>query len=244
MDLSGRNILVTGGGAGIGLALARALHAKGNRVIICGRDEARLGEVVRETPGLIPVRADVATAAGRDALLADALARLPDLDMLVNNAGIQRRAKFHADAADWTERAQEIAINFEAPVHLAALFLPHFLACPGAAIVNVSSGLAFLPVTFAPVYAATKAALHSFTIALRDDLRGTRVKVAEIIPPMVNTGLGGQGLHVAGVPVDIFVKAVVDRLAAGELEIGYDMSEKFRTASREELAGILAQLNG
>lgn len=244
MDLSGNSILVTGGGAGIGLELARALQARGNRVIICGRDEARLAEAANRVPGLVPLRADVATAAGRERLLADVLALAPDLNMLVNNAGIQRRARFHADTADWAERAQEIAINFEAPVHLASLFLPQLRGRARSAIVNVSSGLAFLPVTFAPVYAATKAALHSFTMALRDDLRDTGVTVAEIIPPMVNTGLGGPGLHNEGVPVDLFVAAVLDRLAAGEVEIGHDMSERFRTASREELAAILSQLNG
>jgi len=244
MELSGRSILVTGGGAGIGLALARALLERGNRVVICGRDEARLTAAAGDMPGLVPLRADVATAAGREKLLAEALALAPDLDMLVNNAGIQRRARFHADSADWAERAQEIAINFEAPVHLAALFLPHLLKRERAAIVNVSSGLAFLPVTFAPVYAATKAALHSFTRALRDDLRGTGVSVAEIIPPMVNTGLGGAGLHDDGVPVGQFVAAVLDRLATGELEVGYAMSEHFRTASREELATVLVQVNG
>jgi len=97
-------------------------------------------------------------------------------------------------------------------------------------------------VTFAPVYAATKAGLHSFTIALRADLRDTSVSVIEIVPPMVDTGLGGTGIHAEGVSVDIFVEAVIERIAAGEVEIGYGMSDTLRTADRQELTMIMAKI--
>lgn len=244
MELRANSVLVTGGGSGIGLELARALLARGNHVLVCGRDEKRLSAAVDAVPGLVALQADVSTAPGRERLLADALALAPDLDMLVNNAGIQRRARFGADGAPWAERAQEIAINLEAPIHLTALFLPHLRRRPRAAIVNVSSGLAFLPVTFAPVYAATKAGLHSFTRALRAELKGSGIGVIEIIPPAVNTDLGGAGLHAQGVPVDAFVAAVVERMAAGEAEIGYGPSDLFRTADRRQLEDIAARLNG
>ena len=244
MELRENNVLITGGGSGIGFEFARVLVARGNRVMICGRDVGRLARAVDAIPGLLAVQADVATADGRARLLDDALRLLPDLDVLVNNAGIQRRQRFGADTAPWADRAQEIAINFEAPVHLCALFLPHLRQRPGAAIVNVSSGLAFLPVTFAPVYAATKAALHSFSQALRAELRGTAVVVVEIVPPMVNTDLGGSGLHGDGVPVSLFVDDVVGRMLAGEIEIGHGMSDMFRNAGRVELEAIAARLNG
>ncbi len=242
MNISGNNILVTGGSSGIGLGLAQALYARGNKVVICGRDRSRLEAAARKTPGLIPLYADISAPAGRDTLREDALAVAPDLNMLVNNAGIQRRVKFRDDVAGWAERTQEIAINFEAPIHLSALFLPQLIGKRAATIVNVSSGLAFLPVTFAPVYAATKAGLHSFTIALRADLRDTSVSVIEIVPPMVDTGLGGTGIHAEGVSVDIFVEAVIERIAAGEVGIGYGMSDTLRTADRQELTMIMAKI--
>ncbi|WP_217482597.1 SDR family oxidoreductase [Sphingomonas sp. CL5.1] len=240
--MSGNSILVTGGGSGIGLGLAQALHARGNRVVICGRDRLRLEAAARGTPGLVPLYADISTVAGRDALLADTLAIAPDLNVLINNAGIQRRVEFSADLASWAERAREIAVNLEAPIHLAALFLPLLRERRAATIVNVSSGLAFLPVTFAPVYAATKAGLHSFTMTLRADLSGSSVSVIEVIPPMVDTGLGGAGIHASGVSVDIFVEAVMERIAAGETEIGYGLSDILRNADRQELTIILTKI--
>lgn len=243
MQLAGNSILITGGGTGIGLGLARQLQERGNRVIICGRRAEVLAAAVDAVPGLSAIAADVATEGGRERLLADALQMAPDLNILVNNAGIQRRARFRTDSAGWPARAAELRINLEAPIHLAALFLPQLERQPRAAIVNVTSGLAFLPVAFAPLYAASKAGLHSFTQALRFELQQTSVAVIDIIPPMVDTDLGGSGIHGEGVPVDDFVSAVLARMEAGETEIGYGQSEAFRTAGRAELDAIIRQIN-
>ena len=169
------------------------------------------------------------------------ISEYPDFDTLVNNAGIQRRARFASDTEDWPTRQKEIAINLEAPLHLCALALDHLRARPRAAIINVSSGLAFVPPMFAPVYGATKAAIHSFTMSLRADLEDTTVRVVEIVPPVVNTSLGGEGLHTRGAQPDEFAESVMERVAAGELEVGYGSSEEWRRASREELDELFTE---
>ena len=138
---------------------------------------------------------------------------------------------------------QEIAINFEAPVHLTAFLIPHLLQQTNAAIVNITSGLAFAPLARAPVYSATKAALHSFTLSLRHQVAQLPLEVIEIAPPAVDTDLGGPGLHTWGVNVDEFLDAVMPRLAAGELEIGYGFSDETRNASRRELDAVFQRIN-
>jgi uncharacterized oxidoreductase len=243
MKIGSSTILVTGGATGIGLALAERFVAAGSQVVVCGRRADALRAAQEKVPALACEVADLARAADREALIARVVARFPKLNVLVNNAGIQRRARFSDDAAPWAERQQEIAINLEAPLHLTALLLPHLRQQPDAAVVNVSSGLAFVPATFASVYSATKAALHSFTVTLRHDLaRAGAVEVIEIVPPAVDTDLGGKGLHTQGVPLAEFADAVVARIAAGETEIGYGFSDQARRATRDELDAISARL--
>ncbi|HEX8299986.1 MAG TPA: SDR family oxidoreductase [Rubricoccaceae bacterium] len=244
MTLSDHTVLVTGGATGIGLALAARFLDAGSTVVVCGRRAEALAEAQRRHPGLHIHVADVATAAGREALAGWAIEAFPALDVLVNNAGIQNRVGVADLAADWERHREEIAINFEAPVHLTALLLPHLARQPHAAVVNVTSGLAFTPYAATPVYSATKAALHSFTVSLRAQLAATGVEVIEIVPPAVDTDLGGPGLHTFGVPVDAFADAVMARVAAGETEVGYESSEVRRLASRAELDAAAAQMNG
>jgi uncharacterized oxidoreductase len=178
------------------------------------------------------------------ALAEQVVARFPAFDVLVNNAGIQRRARVLDDAAPWSERQQEIAINLEAPIHLISLLLPHLRTKDDAAIVNVTSGLGFVPASFAPVYCATKAAMHSFTVSLRHDLsRATKIRVVEIVPPAVATDLGGAGVHAQAVPVDEFADAVMARVAQGEDEVGYGFSESARKAPRAEIDTISARMS-
>jgi uncharacterized oxidoreductase len=164
------------------------------------------------------------------------------LNVLVNNAGIQRRVQLAA-SEDWEQTRSEIAINFEAPIHLSRLFIPHLLTRKRPAIINVTSGLSFVPLANVPVYSATKAAFHSFTLSLRHQLSETPVQVIEIAPPAVDTDLGGVGLHTFGAPLDEFADAVFRRLATGELEIAYGSAEKASRASREELDEIFEALN-
>ena len=243
MNLGGNTVLITGGATGIGLALAIRFLQAGSKVIICGRRSDKLEEAQRIHPELKTYVCDVAEEAERINLFEWTVKNFPEVNVLVNNAGIQRRYSATKDPDPWQERRKEIVINVEAPIHLTSLFVTHFLKQPQAAIINVSSGLAFTPGTFATVYSATKAALHSFTMSLRHELENTSIKVIEIVPPAVNTDLGGAGIHTMGVPVDEFADSIMQRLGEGEPEIGYGRSEKARNASRSEINEMIRMMN-
>lgn len=242
MKLSGNTVLVTGGASGIGLALAERFLSAGSEVLVCGRREDRLRAVAEKHPGVRTRVCDVAAEADRVSLFEWARRERPGVNVLVNNAGIQRRFSL-LEEPDWRAVLPEIVINFEAQVHLSLLFLPHFRTLPGAAIVNVTSGLSFVPMASAPVYSATKAALHSFTLSLRHQLRNTPVEVVELIPPAVDTDLGGAGLHKFGVPLGEFADHAASRLEAGDLEITYGFSQQGSRASRPELEELFRKLN-
>jgi uncharacterized oxidoreductase len=241
MQLDSNTVLVTGGASGIGLALAERFLQAGSEVVICGRREEKLREAQAKHPGMKIRVCDVADPAGRLALRDWVVSEFPRLNVLVNNAGIQRRIQLQHE--EWAPTQQEIGINFEAPVHLSMLFLPHLSSQERPTILNVTSGLSFVPMASAPIYSATKAALHSFTLSLRHQLSATPIQVVEIIPPAVNTDLGGPGLHTFGVSVDEFIDAVMTRLQAGDLEIPYGFAEQASRASRGELDAIFQRMN-
>ncbi|MBC6988868.1 MULTISPECIES: SDR family oxidoreductase [Hymenobacter] len=243
MNLAANTILITGGASGIGLALAERFVKAGSEVVVCGRRADKLLEAQQKVPGLHTRVCDVAEVADRVALLEWVKANFPRLNVLVNNAGIQRRTQLAQNDEPWENHRQEITINVDAPIHLAMLFLPHLQQQQNPAIINVTSGLAFVPAAFVPIYSATKAALHSFTLSLRHQLANTPVQVLEVVPPAVDTDLGGPGLHTFGVPVDEFADSVMQRLANGETEVGYGFSEKSRLASRQEADAIFQQMN-
>ncbi|MEO8190930.1 MAG: SDR family NAD(P)-dependent oxidoreductase [Acidobacteriota bacterium] len=241
MKLESSTVLVTGGASGIGYALAERFLGAGSRVIVCGRREEKLRGAQAAHPKLAIRVCDLARESERISLFQWAVREFPHLNVLVNNAGIQR--SFRLDAPEeWPGTAEEIAINFEAPVHLAMLFVPHLKRQSDPAIVNVTSGLSFSPLARVPVYSATKAAMHSFTLSLRRQL-GEAIEVVELVPPAVDTDLGGPGLHTFGVPVSDFVGSAMEGIARGEREIAYGFSQKASRASREELDGIFRQMN-
>ncbi|MEK3903410.1 MULTISPECIES: SDR family oxidoreductase [unclassified Paenibacillus] len=244
MKLSGNTILITGGGSGIGLAMAERFIAAGNTVIITGRREQVLQSAKDKFPGLIIRACDLMVESERLALLDWVTASYPGVNVLVNNAGIQQR--FNVQTADvrnhWADFNQEITTNLEAPLHLAMLFAPFFVAQEAGTIINVTSGLAFTPFAIAPIYSATKAALHSFTMSLRLQLSGTRVEVIEVAPPAVNTDLGGSGLHVHGEPLDAFTDGIFQGLADGLQEIGYGTSVDRLRMSRDQIDEYAAQM--
>ncbi|WP_062307121.1 SDR family oxidoreductase [Alicyclobacillus sendaiensis] len=242
MKWNGNTILVTGGSNGIGLALAARFLARGNRVVICGRRQEKLDEAKAAYPELITVRCDVMLPDERARLLAYMNEAHPEWNVLVNNAGIQQHVNVRRAAEPWEHYEREIAINFDAPVHLTLAALPHLLEQPSAAVVNVTSGLALAPAAWAPVYSATKAGLRSFTQSLRLQLRGTSVEVIEIVPPAVNTDLGGPGLHTFGVPVDDFADGVFEKLEAGAEEIGYGDAERRLSLVPRELQSAAEQM--
>lgn len=189
MQLTGNTLLITGGGSGIGRALAHAFHALGNEVIVAGRRLAALEETVAGKAGMHAVELDVADAGAVAAAAAGLGRSFPQLNVLVNNAGIMRREALGPGAVADAEAT--IATNLLGPIRLTAALLPHLQRQPRAAILNVTSGLAFVPLANTPTYCATKAALHSWTQSLRYQLRAGAIEVIELIPPYVQTGLMG-----------------------------------------------------
>jgi uncharacterized oxidoreductase len=192
MKLSGNTLLITGGGSGIGRALAEAFHARGNKVIIAGRRKASLEAVTAANPGMLARTLDVESPEAIRRFAGELTAEHPDLNVLINNAGIMRPENLLADPVDSSTAEATIATNLLGPMRLTAALLPHLRRQARAAVLNVSSGLAFLPRSSTPTYGATKAALHSYTQSLRYQLRATSVQVIEVVPPYVQTELTGS----------------------------------------------------
>lgn len=214
MKIADNTILITGGGSGIGRALAEAFHKAGNRVIISGRRQAVLDEVTAANPGMASMVMDATDAAGIRAF-AEALVKAhPTLNAVINNAGIMRPEDIAA-APDYLDTAEEtIATNLLAPIRLTAALLPHFLKQPAATVLTVSSGLAFVPMVLTPTYSATKSAVHAYSVALREQLKETPVEIIEIVPPYVQTTLMGEGQasDERAMPLDAFISEVMDIL--------------------------------
>lgn len=214
MKIEGKNCLITGGTAGIGLELAKRLSTAGARVALCGRDAGRVDRAIAELPRAQGVVADVAQPAGRQRLV-DAVEAVGRLDLLINNAGVQFRHEFARSTEARIER--ELMVNLVAPLLLSRALFPLLEQSRGA-LVSVTSGLAWAPAYDACVYSASKAGLHSFTRGLRASARAAGVRVVEVVPPMVETemtaGRGGKKLSPGEVAEDI-----VAGLAAGRDEI-------------------------
>ena len=226
-------VLITGGTSGIGLALAKRYLADGNRVLIVGKNREKLDKTVGENPGLIPLLADVSREEDRVQLFKTVSEQYPEVNVLINNAGIQQRLDLMK--LDWEVWKKEIDTNFDAPIHLCGLFAPFLKGKEHALIVNVSSGLAFRPPVNVPVYGAAKAGIHSFTYTLREQLKDQGIDVIEIIPPAVNTNLGGPGVHAHAVSVDEFADSVYAELLKGHEEIGFLYTVKMVGKTRKEM---------
>jgi len=242
MQLTGNTILITGGGTGIGRAFAQRFSSRDNIVILCGRRADKLAEARNAIPNIHTMVCDVANTSARENLVEHVLSDFPDVNMLVNNAGIQR-ANDLTQPEEWSVTQSEIAINLEAPIHLTRLFYPHLAGKANAAILNVTSGLSFVPLASVPVYSATKAALHSFTQSTRWQYREQGIEVIEIIPPAVDTDLQAPGLHTFGVNVDEFADHVFAELDTGKTEIAYGTAQTSSSASREGLDQIFSRMN-
>ena len=192
MNLTGNTILITGGGSGIGRGLAESFHALGNQVIIAGRRQHALDETTAANPGMKSLALDIENPAAIRDFAAKVVAEFPSLNVLINNAGIMRAEKLLAQQPDLADAEATVATNLLGPIRLTAALLPHLQKQPRAAIINVSSGLAFLPLALTPTYCATKAAIHSYTLSLRYQLRATGIEVLELIPPYVATQPDGS----------------------------------------------------
>jgi uncharacterized oxidoreductase len=234
MKLTDNTILFTGGGSGIGRGLAESFHALGNQVIIAGRRETVLQDTVKANPGMKYLTFDQSSNESISSLAAKVMKDFPALNAIVNNSGIQRMEDLTKD--DCKNAELTITTNLLGPIRLTAALLPSLLKQPRAAILNVSSGLAFVPSAAIPTYCATKAALHSYTQSLRFQLRKTSVQVIEIIPPWVQTELQGErGMHPKAMPLKDYISETMDVLknAPEATEILIERVKAMRFAERD-----------
>ena len=213
MNLTGNTILITGGGSGIGRGLAKEFHELGNQVIIAGRRKQALDDTTAANPGMKSLTLDIENPDAIRAFAAQVSAEFPNLNVLVNNAGIMRAEKLLASndpAQNYLPDAEAIvATNLLGPIRLIAALLPQLQKQPHSAIMNVSSGLAFLPLTLTPTYCATKAAIHSYTLSLRYQLKATSTEVLELVPPYVATDLMSGASDPRAMPLNQFIAEVM-----------------------------------
>jgi uncharacterized oxidoreductase len=246
MDMTGNTILITGGGSGIGRALAEALHARGNKVIVSGRRASALEEVATANPGIATATLDVSDAADIARFAAEIVAAHPALNVVIHNAGIMQAEAFTAPGSDLAIAEATIATNLLGPIRLNAALLPHLLAQPSATIATVSSGLAFVPLTATPTYSATKAAIHSWSQSLRQQLRDTSVEVIEIAPPAVATDLmPGHAQNPNSMPLADYIAETMAQFEAGAAENLTERVKFLRFAeARGDYQKVFAVLNG
>ena len=205
MKMTDNTILITGGGSGIGRGFAEAFHALGNHVIIAGRRKQTLDDVTAANPGMSSLELDIADPANIRAFAAQVATQYPALNVLINNAGIMRLEKLQAQREDLADAEATIATNLMGPIRLTAALLPLLEKQPLAVIMNVSSGLAFVPMAPTPTYCATKAAIHSYTESLRYQVRGSSIEVLELIPPYVATDLMSGASDPRAMRLDKFI---------------------------------------
>ena len=247
MKLEKKTVLITGGTSGIGLELAKQLLLRGNTVIVTGRGQVKLDAANRALPGVYRFNSDVSKPGEIASLHDSVLAQFPALDTLINNAGIMRNLNLNQDRG-LDDVTREIEINLSGPVRMIQQFLPHLKTRKGALIVNVSSGLAFVPLPVSPVYCATKAALHSFTQSLRIQLDGTSVTVIELAPPAVETPLlrgefAEEMKGQKGMDVKVLAKRAIAGIEAGRMEIRPGLSNVLKAMSRIAPQFMLKQMS-
>jgi len=216
MNISGNTILITGGGSGIGRALAEQFHRLGNRVVIAGRRRQVLDETVAANPGMAAAVLDIESADSIRSFAETVAKDFPELNVVIHNAGIMRPEKLLDQTGDLSTAEAIITTNLLGPLRLTAALLPLLLKQPKATIMTVSSGLAFTPLSLTPTYCATKAAIHSYSQSLRYQLRATNVEVIELIPPYVQTELMGsaQASDPRAMPLREFLDEVIAILKA------------------------------
>jgi uncharacterized oxidoreductase len=248
MKINDNTILITGGATGIGFALAEAFVKEDNEVIICGRREHKLREAKTKLPQIHTKVCDLSKGKEREALYNWIKSNSIDINILVNNAGIQRMIDFKKGISNLSDGENEIDINLTAPIHLSAYFIPDLIKQRESAVINVSSGLAFVPIAVMPVYCATKAAMHSFSLSIRHQLRDTSVKVFEVIPPTVDTELDKgardeRGQVDKGIPPAEVAEATLKALEKDEYEIAIGMAQHLRMGARNNPEEIFQNIN-
>lgn len=236
MNTTGNTIIITGGGSGIGRGLAEAFHALGNQVVIAGRTQKNLDTVTAANPGMTALTLDIADESSIRAFAAQTAQDYPALNVLINMAGVMRNENLLKQSEPLDDAEATVATNLLGPIRLTAALLPTLLKQPRASIMNVTSGLAFVPLFMTPTYCATKAAIHSYTQSLRYQLKDTPVEVLELVPPYVQTELMGerQASDPMAMPLGDFIAEVMDILKTqpGATEICVERVKPQRLAER------------
>lgn len=248
MKLTGNTILITGGTSGIGLELTKELLKKENTVIVTGRNKVKLDAAKKQFPKVHVIQSDVSQTKEIQALYAKVTQEFPELNFLINNAGVMRTINFHEESSSLEELTQEIDTNLKGPIRMVKAFLPHLRKKPTSAIVNVTSGLAFVPLPTAPIYCSTKAALHSFTLSLRMQLKNTKIKVFELAPPATQTELLSDFnpedmKDVSIMKVDDMVRVALAGIEQDKYEIRPGQSNQLKLMNRIAPEFILKQLS-
>ncbi|MBX9769180.1 MAG: SDR family NAD(P)-dependent oxidoreductase, partial [Bdellovibrionales bacterium] len=248
MELSGNTILITGGTSGIGLEMVRQFSVLGNTILVTGRNQAKLDQAKKQFPKIHTFQSDVSDPKAINELYEKVIKQFPELNILINNAGVMKTVNLHDTSDDLLQLTNEIDVNLHGPIRMTKKFLTHLKTKKSAAIVNVSSGLAFVPLPTSPVYCATKAALHSFTLSLRVQLKKTNIKVFELAPPATQTELLGsfdsedmKGISI--MKVDKMVQAAVSGMRNDQFEIRPGQSNQLKLMSRMAPQFILNQMS-
>ena len=249
MKLTSNTILITGGGSGIGYELTKQLTALGNTILITGRDQSKMDRAKAAFPKIHTFQSDVSDSDAIATLYEKVTKQFPELNILINNAGIMREINVHHEAGSLEDITREIEINLSGPIRMVKQFLPHLKTKSEAAIMNVSSGLAFVPLPISPVYCATKAGLHSFTESLRVQLKNTKVKVFDLAPPATQTELLGGDFDVEDMKgasimkVEEMVQVAVKGMQTDRFEIRPGQANQLKMMNRLAPGFILKQMS-
>ncbi|VVB87578.1 L-rhamnose 1-dehydrogenase (NADP(+)) [uncultured archaeon] len=247
MKIEGNTVLITGGATGIGFALAKAFVENGNEVIICGRRKDKLKEAKNNLPKLNTIECDISKEYSREMLYKEITSNFNDTNILINNAGIHKIIDFKKGMVDlFTSSEDEIDINLKAPIYLASYFIPNFMNKNESAIINVSSGLAFVPLASMPIYCATKAALHSWSVSLRYQLKDTSIKIFEVMPPIVDTDFHKEDrdkIKNRSLPPTAVAEETLKALEKDEYEIPIGVAKSLRFVNTDNFEQIFQERN-
>jgi uncharacterized oxidoreductase len=242
MKLEGNVIFITGGGSGIGRALAEALHQLGNKVIISGRRKGHLAKTLEANPGMDSIELDVTSPTSIASVAAELIAKYPTLNVLINNAGIMQ-IDDASTTVDDDLITSTITTNLMGPIRLTGALIEHLKKQDSASVLLVSSVLGFTPMAMTAVYSATKAALHSYAMSLRFRLRSTSVRVLEVIPPWVRTELLNSSEEPRAMPLDEFIAGTVEALATDANEIMVPRAKYLRDQAGPNEAQFVSSFN-